>query len=77
MDFFIKKLFSLVDTPAMLKDKLFSLCKESGILPKDALTVMLAIEHKVNFIISLDKDLKQLNIDTIKIISSAEELKEE
>jgi len=76
LDIFIKKLFTLIDTSANLKGKLFNLCKKFGLLPKDALLVALALEYKVRFIISLDKDLKQLQIKSIKIISSVEELRE-
>ncbi len=68
----IKRLFKVIDTPASIKETFFNICKENGILPKDALLLSLAIECKADFIISLDRDLYKLN--SIKILSSYEEL---
>ena len=43
-------------------------------LPKDALLSALAIEYEVDYIITLDKDFKQINF--VKVITSPNELKE-
>ena len=74
VDVLIEKIFYLIDTPSTIKSILFNLCKQYGMLPKDALLFALAIEYEVDYIITLDKDFKQINF--VKVITSPNELKE-
>ncbi len=74
VDILIEKFFYLIDTPSTVKSILFDLCKQYGMLPKDALLSALAIEYKVDYIITLDKDFKQINF--VKVVTSLDELKE-
>ena len=74
LDVLTEKFFHLIDTPSKIKSTLFSLCKNYGMLPKDALLTALVIEYKVDFVITLDGDFKKL--DFVKVITSAYELKD-
>lgn len=74
LDILTEKFFHLIDTPSKIKSTLFGLCKKYGMLPKDALLAALAIEYKADFVITLDRDFKQL--DFVKVITSAYELKD-
>ncbi|ACN98445.1 conserved hypothetical protein [Sulfurihydrogenibium azorense Az-Fu1] len=52
---------------------LFNVCEKYGLLPKDALILASCIEHKIDNLITFDKDFSKLNLkENINIISTAE-----
>jgi len=70
----LSKFFVIVDTPQSIVKEFFNICKDYGLLPKDALLVTLALKNEADSIISLDKDLNKVKF--INVISSVEELKQ-
>jgi predicted nucleic acid-binding protein len=70
----LNNFFTVIDTPQNIMENLFNICKDYGLLPKDALIVSLALNYNADSIISLDKDLKGSKL--IKVVSSSEELKQ-
>ncbi|RUM58588.1 MAG: hypothetical protein DSY60_01445 [Persephonella sp.] len=66
----ITSLFKFVSYTDKTYELLFYVCKNYGLLPKDALLIALCIENNIDNLITLDEDFKKVNLkEDIKIVN--------
>ncbi len=63
-----------MNTTPSISNVLFDVCQEYGLLPKDALIFSACVENNINYLITFDKDFKNLKNTKITIISDYQEL---